>query len=187
MEKVFIACSMLSEEIQNVTEELGLVNRILYIDAALHVDLDKLKSALDGRLGEVKKDEQPAIVIGNKCHPDIQRLADKHGAKVAGRSNCIELLLGDKMKELDQESKTFYITNGWLKNWRKIFVEGLQWDRVDARQNFGYYDRILLLNTGLSEVSDEDILEFFEYTQVPVEIFPVTLEHFKQELLNLAG
>jgi len=188
LEKVFVACSMLSEEIQKTMEELGFDNELLYIDAALHVDLDKLETAINGKLEEVKnKGGKPAILVGSKCHPDIQTIADKYAAKIIASSNCIELLLGEKMKEFDQKSKTFYITNGWLKNWRRIFVEGLHWDSIDAKQNFGYYDRVLLLDTGLSEISDEDILEFFEYTQVPIEIYPVTLEHFKQELLNLAG
>lgn len=187
MEKVFVACSILSEEIHNAIEGLGFDIKVLYIDAALHVDLDKLETAINGKLEEVKNMRgKPAILVGSKCHPDIETIADKYDAKIIASSNCIELLLGNKMKELDQESKTFYITSGWLKNWRKIFVEGLKWDSIDAKQNFGYYDRILLLDTGLSEISDEDILEFFEYTQVPIEIYPVTLENFKQELLNLS-
>jgi hypothetical protein len=78
-----------------------------------------------------------------------------------------------------------YRKGGDLENWRKIFVEGLKWDEIDARQNFGYYDRILLLDTGITPVDDEKILEFFDYTQVPVEILPIDLEHFRREVEKL--
>lgn len=183
MEKVFIGCSMLKEEINNVMENLKLENNIFFIDAALHVNLDQLEQALKEKLDKIANQSQPIILVGNKCHPDIQSLAEKYNGKIVKASNCIELLLGDKMKELDQEAKTFYLTNGWLKRWRDIFVKGLGWDKVDARQNFGYYDRIVLIDTGLTEISEEDILNFFEYTQVPVEVYPTTLDHLKSELL----
>jgi len=42
----------------------------------------------------------------------------------------------------------------------------------------------LLIDTGLSQVNDEELLEFFEYTQVPVEIYPADLDHLKKEILN---
>lgn len=58
------------------------------------------------------------------------------------------LLGGQEMAQLDAEDRTFYLIGGWLANWRKIFIEGLKWDKVDARLNFGYHDLILLLDTG---------------------------------------
>lgn len=157
-------------------------NQVLYIDAALHVNLDRLEEELKAKLEEAPNAAKKAILVGSKCHPDIAAIAGRYEAGMVKGDNCIELLLGEKMKEMDTEAKTFYITNGWMKNWRKIFMEGLGWDAIDARQNFGYYDRILLLDTGTGEISDEDMLEFFEYTQVPIEICPVTLDHLKKEL-----
>jgi hypothetical protein len=38
------------------------------------------------------------------------------------------MLLGPEMARLDSEAKTFYITGGWLENWRHIFIDGLKWD-----------------------------------------------------------
>jgi hypothetical protein len=48
-----------------------------------------------------------------------------------------------------------------------------------ARQNFGYYDRVLLLDTGLVPIDEEKILEFYDYTQVPIEIMPVDLNNLR--------
>lgn len=83
---------------------------------------------------------------------------------------------------LDPALHAFYITGGWLENWRNIFIDGLKWDEIDARQNFGYYDRIVLLDTGLRPVDDLMILEFYEYTQVPIETIPVTLDYMRELL-----
>jgi len=40
----------------------------------------------------------------------------------------------------------------------------------------------LLLDTGVCEFNDEDILGFFEYTQVPIEIVSVDLVVFKEHV-----
>lgn len=185
MKRVLIGCSILKDEIRKIMEETCLKNDIVYIDAALHVDLDILQQALTQKLNGLEDNSQPVILVGNKCHPDIQKITEQYNGKIIQAANCIELLLGDKIKEFDQEAKTFYITSGWLARWRDIFVKGLGWDNIDARQNFGYYDRTILIDTGLTEISEEDLLEFFEYTQVPVEIYTTTLENLKNKIQDV--
>ena len=185
MAKILVVCSILASEMEKVAEELGLNNSIRYIPAALHTDLDKLKGALISSLDELKcTGDTSALIIGTKCHPEIRKIAENYGSRIIGGSNCIELLLGEeKMQELDSECNTFYMTGGWLRLWREIFCTGaMGWDPIDARINFGRYERILLLDTGLEEFSDEDIFEFFEFTQVPVETYPVTLDHFRKKI-----
>ncbi len=187
MRTVFIACSMLKTEIEKVMKELNLENRILFFDAALHVDFDRLERALVSRLEEADRDEQPAVLVGTKCHPEIRDITERYHAKIVTGINCIEMLLGKKMRELEAESKTFFVSHGWLKKWKKIFVEELKWDSVDARINFGYYDRIVYIDTGLYEINDEEVLEFYEYTGVPLEMYPGNLENLKREISSLIG
>ena len=48
-------------------------------------------------------------------------------------------------------------------------------------------NKILILDTGVDSLSDEQIMEFYDLTQVEIDILPVDLEHFKtliQELLH---
>lgn len=180
-----IGCSILSDEINSILAESGSDHNVLYIDAALHVNLDLLEQAIKSKLKEAGAGEPVSLLVGSKCHPEIKSLVEQYNSKIVSSSNCIELLLGGKMAEMDREAKTFYITNGWLKRWRDIFIEGLKWDNIDARQNFGYYDRIILIDTGLTEVRDEDILEFFEYTQIPIEIYSTGLEYLKTEISSV--
>ncbi|MDR2509332.1 MAG: hypothetical protein LBC77_01660, partial [Spirochaetaceae bacterium] len=73
---------------------------------------------------------------------------------------------------------------GGLKLWKSIYQEGHGWDEVDARQNFCYFDRIVVLDTGVFPIACEDLFEFFEYTQVAVEIEKISLEHFKSVVLE---
>lgn len=184
MEKVFVGCSMLEKEIKQAMQEIGLENKMFLIDAALHVNLDRLEESLCEKLGEATKTARPIILVGNKCHPDIEQIAKRYDCQIVSRSNCVELLLGDRMKDLDKEANIFYITNGWLEKWKDIFITGLGWDSIDARQNFGFYDKILLLDLG-TPIDEETLLNFFEYTQIPIEPYPVSLESLKEELIRL--
>jgi len=182
--KVFIGCSILKNELKQVMQEMGLQNKMVFIDAALHVDIDRLEKALREKLVETSPIGKPIILVGNKCHPDLDIIAKEYDAQVVPRANCLELLLGDKMKELNKEAKIFYTTSAWLSKWKDIFITGLGWDEIDGRQNFGYYDKILLLDWG-TPIDDLDVLEFYDYTQVPIEIYPITLDSLKKELAKL--
>jgi len=184
LEKVFIGCSILKNELKQVMQEMGLQNKIVFIDAALHVNIDRLETALRGKLDETSPIGQPIILVGNKCHPDLALIAKDYDGLVVPRANCLELLLGDKMKELNKEAKIFYTTSAWLAKWKEIFVTELGWDEIDARQNFGYYDKILLLDWG-TPIDDLDVLEFYDFTQVPIELYPITLDNLKEELAKL--
>jgi hypothetical protein len=56
---------------------------------------------------------------------------------------------------------------------------------VDARINFGSFDRIVVLDCGLFAITDEALFDFFEFTQVPVEVMPITLDYFKGVSVDL--
>ena len=79
------------------------------------------------------------------------------------------------------------MTPGWLKHWREIFQDALHWDEVDARQNFGFYDTVVILDFGLEVIDDMAVLEFFEFTQTPVEIIECSLDYFRKNMEELVG
>lgn len=179
-----LCCGILRPEMEVLAGEYDI--RICFVDAALHVDPDKLARSVTEALKDLGSDDIP-VILGTNCHPELEKMAAELGGRVIRAGNCIEAILGDKMAQLDSEARTFYLTGGWLENWRKIFIEGLGWDEIDARQNFGYYERILLLDTGVGSIDEEKVLEFYDYTCVPVEIIPVDLHHLKkllEQMLN---
>ncbi len=133
-------------------------------------------------LDKVNVEEKAILFYGSMCHPEIAEFTEKYHVVRLAPGNCIELILGKEQQEIEKSAKVFYLTTGWLQHLRDIFRQEQGWDEIDARQNFGYYDKILLLDTGVAEFSDEEILEFFEYTQVPIEIKRVDLGTFKENL-----
>ncbi|HWQ41411.1 MAG TPA: DUF1638 domain-containing protein [Desulfosporosinus sp.] len=188
MEVRIVACGIFQLELEQVLEEIKAEwasedeFMITYTAPALHVDYDELKNGITEALDMVKE-EKIVLLFGSMCHPELSEFTEKYHVVRLQPKNCIEMVLGkEKQKELDASARVFYLTPSWLRNWQNIFRQGQGWDDIDARQNFGFYDKILLLDTGVGEFNDEDILEFYEYTQVPIEIESVELALFKEHV-----
>ncbi|SJZ83863.1 DUF1638 domain-containing protein [Selenihalanaerobacter shriftii] len=186
-ETALVACGILKEELETICQSEDIRLSRYYIDPALHVDLDRLEERLVQVLEKVAQKHKEVLVIFGSCHPDIDEIITEFGGERLAIKDCIGALHGDKRQQLDRKANNFYLTSGWLNNWRKIFVKGLGWDEIDGRQNFGFYDRILLVDTKVREISDEEILEFFEYAQVAIKPFPTDLNYFKNLILNKLG
>ncbi len=88
------------------------------------------------------------------------------------------------MKELEQ-NHTMVMTPSWVRLWPESMKRLLGWTEVDFRINLGRYERILVLDPGLVPLTDEEILEFFDLVQVPVEVEPLSLDHFHRVLMQL--
>ncbi|MCO1602944.1 DUF1638 domain-containing protein [Desulfosporosinus nitroreducens] len=191
MEVRIVACGIFQLELEQVLEEIrtewasDVVFKVIYTAPALHVDYDKLKDGITDALNDNSTEEKTVLFFGSMCHPEMSEFTEKYHVIRLQPRNCIELILGkERQEKLEKSVKIFYLTQGWLQNWREIFIQAQGWDEIDARQNFGFYDKILLLYTGVSEFNDEDILDFFEYTQVPIEIESVDLSVFKKNVLK---
>lgn len=188
MSKCLICCGILQKELEQIFDENFVDNKNIsrvYLEPALHVDLDKLYTQLKSTLADSSKtSEKLVLVYGLHCHPELEVLARNFRASIIPARNCIEMVLGEEVIKLNQEAKTFYLTPGWLENWENIFINGLGWDSIAARQNFGFYDRILLLDTGVTPLAEEKILEFFDYTQIPVEIRGIGLQNLRKLILS---
>lgn len=191
MEVRIVACGIFQLELERVLEEIRAdwesddEFKVIYTAPALHVDYDKLKDGITEALNDNATEEKVVLFFGSMCHPEMSEFTEKCNVIRLQPRNCIELILGkERQEELEKSDQIFYITQGWLQNWREIFSQGQGWDEIDARQNFGFYDKILLLDTGVSEFSDEDILDFFEYTQVPIEIESIDLAVFKKSVVE---
>lgn len=181
--KVLIACKIFARELEAALPADEDIE-IIWIDAALHADLPMLETELHRALTEKQgTDVDIRILFGSACHPDMCRLARRYGAGLAPVKNCIEAFCGDTVKKLE-ENRTMIMTPGWVRAWPDIMA-ALGWDDVDTRINFGIYDRILLLDPGLDPLTDEEILTFFDLTQVPIELESLDLSQFRETLSRI--
>jgi hypothetical protein len=176
----FIACSIFRREMEAVAPEIA--SQTTWLPAGLHVDLGRLQEALRGAM---EGNERVVCFYGAACHPQMDELVAAHAGHCLPGKDCVAAFLPYEERRKLEGRKAFVITPGWLRNWREIFREGLGWDEVDARQNFGLYEVVVLLDFGLEVIDDMAVLEFFEYVHTPIEIVPTGLEYFRDNVKHL--
>ncbi len=173
--KALISCGILKDEVDAALKLEGLDVPVFYLSPAPCVDPSSLEKQLVKALQRSSEVADQAVVLIGLCHRDIDQIIARFPARRLPVNDCFDAILGPRRKQLDREMNTFYTLPAWLRHWKRALVKKLGWDNVDARQNFGLYQRIILLDVGVSPFSDEEILEFFDFTSVPVEITQVDL------------
>lgn len=150
----------------------------MWLEAALHASPARLEEALRAVLSESKaQGADVRMLFGSGCHPDVCDMAREHGSSLSPVKNCIEAFCGERTKDLEA-NRTMIMTPGWVRAWPSI-MSTLGWNEVDVRMNLGRYDKILLLEPGIDPLTEEEILSFFDLTQVPLDVQPLDLSHFK--------
>jgi hypothetical protein len=188
-----LSCGIYQMELERILpeieEELETDLSVRYLPPALDVNETRLAEAIVGGLSENAGREagKPLLLLyGRMCHTDMAGITRGTGAAYPGAANCVEMFLSpEKKQEIDATGNVYYLTMSGLKLWREIYRQGHGWDEVDARINFGSFDRIVVLDCGLFEITDEALFDFFEFTQVPVEVMPITLDYFKGVVMDL--
>lgn len=175
--KRLIACKIFADELL----ALGAIpegTEVIWIEAALHEDYKMLEEQIRAALlGVAKGRDEVHLLFGSGCHPDINKIAAQYDAKASPVANCLEAFCGERKKQLEQ-NRTMIMTPAWVRAYPDM-MKILGWDEVDLRINLGRFDRILVVDTGVNPLSDEEIMEFFDLTQVVIEVEKIDLEHFK--------
>lgn len=185
--KTIVACRIFEHELRSVLEFQSPDNnvQVVWVDAALHSDPEMLKEEIMRAFSQAKDlGGSIHLLFGRGCLPEIESLAKENGARTIPVKNCIEAFLGERAAELEKDN-TMLMTPTWLRTWPQSMKTLLGWNEIDFRMNLGRYDRILVVDPGLDPPTDEEILDFFDLSQVPVEVDNLDLHLFQNTVAGL--
>jgi hypothetical protein len=174
-----VGCSVFRREFEHV---LGEEVEVDWLPSKLDVTPGKLDEALAAALAEAPG----AACLYGACSPDIDALLAERGGRRLPVKNCVEAFLSREERAAFGD-RAFIMTATLLKEWRSVYMDAMGWDEIDGRINFGMYDVIVLLDFGLEPIDDIDVLEFFDFTQTPIDIVPATLDRFRDLVRELLG
>ncbi len=184
--KYLIACPIFEDELNAVLSEHSSL-AVHKMDYRIHNNPDRLEKELIQGISEARSlNAKIRFLVGNGCDCDhhIDDIAKACNAKHPLEKNCIEILIGaDNAKDL-QQNRTMLITPAWMRMMHKAIKNELL-NEDDARITIGWFDRILLLDPGVTPYTDQEILEFYDLVQVPVEIKEINLGHFQATVNRL--
>jgi hypothetical protein len=176
---IFISCGIFHEELKHLAQEGLFGENIMFLDAALHVNFDKLKTQLEHALEQAKETGAELRVIYGHCHPDMTEILERYGAKRLAAGNCLEAMVGpEEVIRLNAEATSFFLSAGWVNNWEKMFEMGREDFDFDFKSMFEHYKRIMVFDTGMIPLDEEKIRKFSAFTGLPVERKEITLDYF---------
>jgi hypothetical protein len=185
-ELTVISCGIFREELEYLMKEKGFKGNVTFLDAALHVNYDKLKERLVDTMERLTQEGKVLNIIYGNCHPEMSTILDRYGAKKIDAANCLEAIVGaDKIRTLSSEAKTFFLTAGWVNSWKNMFELGGKDLHIDFKSMFTDYDRIVVFESEFIPIDEERLKEFRRYTGLPVERISITLEHFRNIVNNM--
>ena len=138
----FLACSIFRAELEHL---LGAELEATWLPAGLHVSEERLGKALDEALGSA---EGAGLLLRRLVTPSSTPSSPSAGGRRLDARDCIGAFISPE-ERAKLGGRAFVISPGWLREWRSIFVEGMGWDEIDGRVNFGMYDVIAVLDFGL--------------------------------------
>ena len=181
-----IACGIFEKEIEALRTELGFPFEAHYLGAGLHVDFDDLLGALVAELEKCQKEgSEGTIVVYGQCHPKIEDILKPYHAALAACQNCVDAFITRKgLEKKARDGLFFYLSPGWLDAWKDIFSR-LNWGPEEARMQMGSFRGSVYLDTLKDAAArEEELLQFFDFTNLPFEIMPVDLGYFKSLIIK---
>ncbi|MBW1802919.1 MAG: DUF1638 domain-containing protein [Deltaproteobacteria bacterium] len=199
-----VACGTLSLELNHLKEEGFLdTNHLFFTTPGLHEDPRELERQLIQRINKAREKADKVLVVygGKFCYVNadnptrtMRKIIDEQGPDVARieATHCMDMLANETerekiAREVAEGEKVWWMTPGWIKFRHQVFKG---WDQGLANENFpkhtggavvldaiGYVDRYMA-------EKPEEFLEYSDWMGIPIQGYPLTLDHFKSLLLE---
>jgi hypothetical protein len=189
MSLCILSCGIFQQELEKVLPEIKKKMRIddieiNYLPAALHSDNNELEKGIKNGI-KTFSSKKIMMLYGNICHPHLPEITENRGVFNADTKNCIELILNpERKKELDKTGNIVYFTSGWLKWWREIFHHELEYNSLNPHIIMEQCDKIIVLDTGIDDIDEEELLILYDCVQIPIEIEQINLDYFKNTIIK---
>ena len=201
-----VSCGTLSLELNHLKNEGFLdTGHLLFTTPGLHEDIRELERQLIQRINKAReKVEKVLVVYGGKfCYVNadeptrtMRMIIDEQGPHVARieATHCMDMLASEEeresiAREVAGGEKVWWMVPGWIKFRHKVFKG---WDQGLANENFPRHTGGAIVLDGIGYVDrymhehPEEFLEYSDWMGIPIQGFSVTLDRFKQLLLEQA-
>lgn len=178
---LLLGCGVLRKEVQWLIERNHWPLDTVFLDSALHIDLERLHQSLATALA--RHPARQRIVFYGACHPLMEpTLATARARRVPGQ-NCLEMLLG-RTRFLDELTHgAFFLVEDWARHWERV-VTATCGDDPRALRALFQADRTYLL--GVRTCCSGDFTAAAEAASrqvgLPLRWTDVTLDHLETVL-----
>ncbi len=193
-----VACGTMRPELERLRDDGFLeADSLLFTAPGLHEDCKELKRQLLQQLDRATQTSPRVIVVyGSKCYIDSQDMSRslddllaEHPGSISRTkaANCVDMLASKPERDaIAAGQPVYWLTTGWLKYWKAIFKK---WSHAEANETFPKHDKAILLDPlgtyeHYVETAPQELLEFADWMNLPIEPHEVTLERLKALLIQ---
>ncbi len=114
---VILCCNTLEDELGLLLRELGLDHQVVWVEAGMHNQPDKLRDHLNGALREIKA-RRVLMAMGQCGGACAGLLAGDYELVIPRADDCLSVLMGsmEKRKAAGRTTPTYFLTAGWLRH-----------------------------------------------------------------------
>jgi hypothetical protein len=197
-EVTIVSCGTLREDLEALRDEGALEGaKLVFTGRCLKERPWELAKQLTAELeGAREAGGKVLVVYGDACfydssdpERDVDRLIGEtlDGCERIREHSCIEMMLSPADKEsLGGGLKVYWLMPAWMDDRDDVYF---QWDLGKCNQTFPQNDTALMVDSRgyfarLMEESPEAILEFSDWMGLALDARDITLDRFRELLLN---
>lgn len=201
---VIISCGTLSPELNYLKKNRFLdAEKILYTKPGRHENPIELESQLIDKINLAKNFSENLIVVygGKYCYINIKEpnksiddIIKQQSGNISriNASHCVDMLASENEREkisntVAKGEKVWWLTPGWIIHRHDVFQD---WDKAMANENFPKHTGGAVLLDGIgfwekySTDHPEKILEFSDWMGIEIQPYNISLDRFKNLLLE---
>ena len=199
-EYAIVSCGTLVPELTWLRKSGFLdARKILFTRPGLHEIPRELEMRLREQVTKARKYSDKIIVVygGRYCYIDsddayktIDSILEDLGPGISRirATHCIDMLASkEEREEMSNGEKVWWLTPGWVLYRHYVFQD---WDKGKAIENFPKHTGGAILLDGIgffdqySQDHAEDILEYSDWMEIPIQPQDISLERLKSLLLE---
>lgn len=181
----WLSCGVVRAEMEEL-QRRGLIDgKLLFLDSMLHMDPPRLEARLTEALEQKQGDPGPLVLVYGDCSAHMLDLVRRFHVGRVSVINCAQLLLGrDRYRRLMHE-EAFLVLPEWARRWEHILKSELGLNEEIAHGLMGENRGVLVyLDTGLTPVPEQQLMEFSVYSGLPWRVETVALDCILASLLE---
>ncbi|MFW5931492.1 MAG: DUF1638 domain-containing protein [Desulfohalobiaceae bacterium] len=199
-----VACGTVSLELNHLKQEGFLdTEHLKYTTPGLHEDPQELERQLVQRIKQAKKSVDKVLVVygGKFCYINVQEptrsidhVIQEQGENITRiqATHCMDMVASQQERDsIAQEmaggEKVWWMVPGWIKFRHQVF-QG--WDKGLATENFPKHTGGAIVLDGIGYTEEfmaekpEEFLDYSDWMGIPIQYYPVSLDRFKDLLLQ---
>lgn len=179
-----VVCENFVEEVKIAVKSSNIDNVIISSFTSQCGCNNKKDNTLIQGISRCEEKCNKILVFGGSCCTNLDKLYEMERYKIRRFEYCFQILVNKNLIEYFINEKSYIVSPGWLKNWRKN-IEEMGFDKESAEIFFrDFAAKITLLNTGIYEDSLNKLQEFGEFVKLPYNFIPVGLDFTSMLLEN---